>query len=249
MHSWRAGGLDVEVRGREVWLRLDRAAQGNRIDLELAQRLCLAVEEIIAEDAADLVVLSSTEAPFCLGVEGAGDWQDVHDWVEAIASLPCPVLAGIAGAAHAEGCELALACDVRIARADATFALPQLGEGRLPRHGATQRLPRLIGLAPASTMILLGEEVSAARAAELGLVASVMSDWDGALERTAASLSRQAPWAARLAKEAVWTSVDVTLAQGLRFEHDSYVLLQTTADRREGIAAFHQRRPPRFRGA
>lgn len=248
MQSGTAGGLSVERRGRAMWLRLDRPQQGNRVDLELAQRLCDAVAEIQLDDSLELVVLSSTAAPFCLGVENGGPWQDSFDWVAAVASLRCPVVAGVHGAAQAEGFEVALACDLRLASADATFALTQLAQGRLPRHGATQRLPRLLGVGRALALTLLGESVTAAQALDMGLVQQLSSDLDTDLTRFAEVLLDKAPWAARLAKEAVWASGDLTLAQGLSFEHDLYVLLQTTADRGEGVEAFRQRRPPQFRG-
>jgi enoyl-CoA hydratase len=155
------------------------------------------------------------------------------------------------GDAIAEGCELALACDLRLAAAAARFALPQLTEGRLPSHGGTQRLPRLIGRTRALELLLSGRRVGAREAEAIGLVNRVLPtrSFAAALRRAVTALAAKGPLALRLAKEAVSRAPDLTFEQGVRLEQDLYVLLQTTADRAEGVRAFLARRTPRFRGA
>lgn len=169
---------------------------------------------------------------------------------DALAALPQPAIAAVRGRAHSAGLELALACDIRIAAATATFAAPETGLGMMPLGGATQRLPRAIGRSHALKLLLAGTEIDAAEARRIGLVADVVSEGDEveaavALARTIAS---RAPIATRFAKEAVLRGVEQPLQQGLRTELDLTVILQTTADRAEGVRAFVEGRPPRFTG-
>jgi len=243
-------GLRATCVDRVAWLVLDRADSGNRIDRELAQRLCEAIGEIDMGDAADVVVLTHAAGPFCLGIENGGEWQESFDWVAALASLRCPTLAGIGGAALDEGLETALAVDLRIATTTATFATQQIVAGGFPRHGATQRLPRLVGLGRALTMLLLGTEVHAAEALVAGLATALVAadELQAELLRQANSLAAKGPIAARYAKEAVLAGTDLTMEQGVRLEHDLYVLLQATEDRGEGVRSFLEKRTPRFHG-
>ncbi|HEY2385659.1 MAG TPA: enoyl-CoA hydratase-related protein, partial [Candidatus Binatia bacterium] len=168
--------------------------------------------------------------------------------VAALADLRKPTVAGIAGGARGIGLEVALACDLRVAADGATFALP-LAAG-LPFCGGTQRLPRVVGRARALDMMLTGRVVGAAEALAWGLV--VRTAPAAALPETAAALVRDvlagAPLALPLLKEALLAAQDLPLAEGLRLEEDLYALLQTSADRGEGVRAFLARRTPRFSG-
>ena len=172
-----------------------------------------------------------------------------RDCVEAVAALPMPVLAVLNGPVRAEALELALACDLRLASRAASFAMPQLAEGRLPGCGGSQRLPRLVGLS-AAYALLLGDDWNAERARELGLIQEAVAREQLAAEaeRWAELLAAKAPIAARFLKEVVRRGMEVPLEQGLLIEEDAYLLLQTTEDRKEGIRAFLEKRPPRFRG-
>jgi enoyl-CoA hydratase len=147
--------------------------------------------------------------------------------------------------------ELALAADLRVAAQNAGFTMGQLGRGRMPCYGGTQRLPRLIGVAHALRMLLTGAAIDGGEAMRLGLVTYV-TPGRAALERVAGEVVRaitsRGPVAARLAKEAVRKGCDLTLDQGIRLEEDLYALLQTTADRAEGVRAFLDKRKPLFRG-
>lgn len=243
-------GVEVKVDGGVAWLTLNRPRSGNRIDEAAARALCDAAERIEFDDEVTLVVLAARGRTFCTGIVGDGAWERHHDWVEAIGALTRPVIAAINGDAIAEGCELALACDLRIAANSARFCLPQIVEGRFPAHGATQRLPRIIGRTRALDLLLSGRFVSAREALRIGLVTRIVScpRLKDAAREVAADLARKGPVALRLAKEAVIKGLDLTLEQGIRLEQDLYVLLQTTADREEGIRAFLAKRRPRFRG-
>ena len=169
---------------------------------------------------------------------------------DALADAPQPTVAAVRGEARSAGLELALACDIRVAAADASFAMPETGMGLVPRGGATQRLPRAVGRARALRMLLTGEAMDADEALRCGLVSGLAAD--GETEAAAAAVARtiaaRGPLATRFAKEAVRRGADLPLDEALRLELELTVLLQTTADRAEGVAAFAERREPRFAG-
>lgn len=243
-------GITWSVRDGVARIDLDRPRIGNRIDLTAAQALCDAAAAIELDETVVLVVVSGTAGTFCLGVEEGGDWQREYDWVAAVARLTRPVIAAIDGDALAEGFELALACDLRVASDRSRFALPQIGNGQLPRHGATQRLPRVVGRMRALDLLLSGREFRAREAEGMGIVTRTAPTkrYEEVLAEEVAALRARGPIALRLAKEAVLKSLDLTLDQGIRLEQDLYVLLQTTRDRAEGVRAFVEKRTPSFRG-
>lgn len=246
----RAHHLTVSVRDGIAWLQLDRPQAANRVTAELAQNLCKAAADIELDDSVAIVVVAASGPTFCAGVERGGEWEQAVNWVEAIARLTRPVVAIIQGDALAEGLELALACDLRLASDQAHFAMPQLAAGRLPSHGGTQRLPRIVGRMRALDLVFTGRTVGAAEAQAIGLVSPVIAHRE--LMRAADELLRElrskGPLALRYAKEAVLKGSDLTLDQGIRLEEDLYALLQTTRDRQEGIRAFLGKRKPVFRG-
>lgn len=243
-------GLRTRIADGIAWLRLDRPQAGNRITEALAQELCSTAALLEGDDGVVAVVLAAAGTSFCLGVEKGGAWERQMDWVDAIGRLTRPVVAAIQGEALAEGLELALACDVRIASDRARFALPQLQAGRLPAHGGTQRLPRSIGRMRALDLLLTGRTLDAAEAERIGLASRVVPhrSLSGAVREAVQTLKGKGPIALRFAKEAVLKGSDLTLDQGIRLEEDLYVLLQTTKDRREGIDAFVHKRRPVYRG-
>jgi enoyl-CoA hydratase/carnithine racemase len=246
----RRHGLDVRVAAGVAWLRLERPAAGNRITAELAQALCDAAAEIELDDRVAVVVLAAGGDSFCLGVEDGGEWERRVDWVDAIGRLTRPVIAAVHGDAIGEGLELALACDVRLVSSGARCALPQLTHGRLPVHGGTQRLPRLVGRMRALDLVWTGRSVDASEAEAIGLASRVAAPeaFGAALDALVGALQSKGPIALRYAKEAVLKGSDLTLEQGTHLEEDLYVLLQTTHDRREGIDAFLTQRAPVFTG-
>jgi enoyl-CoA hydratase/carnithine racemase len=227
---------------------LNRPAAGNRIGAAMADRLIELAEQVEDDDSIRLLALTGLGDNFCTGFE-----DDVDDrLVESLAVITKPTIAIINGDAFDEGLELALALDIRVAPARARFALTQLTRGVMPHFGGSQRLARLVGSAQALKMILTGAAVDGREAMRLGLI-TYIADSRGALERCAGeiveSMSGRAPLAMRLAKEAVLKGFDMTLEQGIRLEEDLYALLQTTADRNEGVRAFLEKRRPLFKGA
>lgn len=244
----REGRIDVTRDGGCVSATLDRPAARNRLSAAMARRLIELAEELEDDDAALMLALRGAGGDFCAGFD-----DDVDPAVvESLAVLSKPTLAVVGGVAADEGMELALAMDLRAASADARFSIGQLARGRLPRFGGTQRLPRLIGVAQAMRLLLTGAAVDGREAMRLGLV-TYFAPGASALERAAGEVVRavtsRGPVAARLAKEAVRKGCDLTLEQGIRLEEDLYALLQTTADRAEGVRAFLEKRKPLFRGA
>lgn len=207
--------------------------------------------ERVEEDDARVAVVVPAGADFSLGLPAGMRWLPASwpDPVAAVAGVTKPVVAGLVGRAVGWGAALALACDLRVAAGDATLGFPQAEQGGLPGGGATQRLTRMVGVARASELLLLGEPIEARRLAAWGVVRRVVPS--GRLRSTvaalASSVAARGPQALAYAKEAVTRALDLPLADGLHLEHDLYALLQTTEDRREGVAAFLERRQPGFR--
>jgi enoyl-CoA hydratase len=167
-----------------------------------------------------------------------------------VAALKCPTIAAINGDALGQGLELALACDIRIAVEKAFFALPHIASGLIPWDGATQRLLRMVGMTKTMEMLLTGEAINASEAYRIGLISKVVSPEEliPQAKNMAQSMAYQSPLALSFAKEAINKGMDLTLEQGLRLEADLYFLLHTTEDRTEGIKAFLEKRPPKFKG-
>jgi len=224
-----------------------RGPRANRLTAAMAQALIDLAEETEDDERVRFLVIAGGGGNFCAGFEPDVDGAVV----ESLAAVSKPTLALIEGQALDEGLELALALDLRVAHADARMGLRQLLGGQLPRFGGSQRLPRLIGVAPALRMMMTGATVSGRQALKLGLVtytAASRGAFAALRDRLVASLLARAPLATRLVKEAIVKGYDLTLDQGIRLEEDLYALLQTTADRAEGVRAFLDKRKPLFKG-
>jgi len=164
--------------------------------------------------------------------------------------FPKPLIAAINGYALGAGMMLALACDIRIASDNATFALPEIKLGFPPALGATQRLPRAIPLGPALEMLLTGDAIDAVQAERWGLVNRVVPQ-AGLIDTAVALAQRIAanpPRSVAITKELAWRASDLPIEQGLRLEDAMTQIARDTEDAREGIRAFADKRPPDFRG-
>ena len=244
----------VAVDGFVATLVIEPA--GGLADRAFVDALVESANELAAStDSVRAVVLRSTDDDFCAGWQGAALAEDEGDAAlgagfDAVAAIPQPVVAAVEGRAHSAGMELALACDIRVAGEGASFAMPETGSGLVPRGGGTQRLPRVVGRAQALRLLLTGEQIDAAEAKRIGLVSQLVPSGEAAAAaRTLADvIASRGPIATRMAKEAVHRGSEMTLEQALRYELDLTVLLQTTADRAEGVRAFAARRPPQFIG-
>src|SRR3989441_4748406 len=161
-----------------------------------------------------------------------------------------PVIAAVNGYALGGGCELAMACHLRIASDAAKFGQPEGKLGIAPGYGGTQRLPRLVGKGHALRLILTGDLIDAQEAYRIGLVNQVVPAGDllAAAEKTLRGILAMGPLAVRLALEAGEQGVEMTLDEGLLLEANHFGLLAATEDMKEGLTAFLEKRPPRFRG-
>jgi enoyl-CoA hydratase len=231
-----------------VTARLVPARSGAPLDAHAVLELMELCERVEDDDEIRMLAITGTGADFCLGFGADVDARAV----ETLALVSKPTLAIVNGDAIDEGLELAMAADIRIASARARFAFTRLRRGAMPRFGATQRLPRLVGIGHAMRMLLGGGAIGGAEAMRIGLVTYLARD-GRELARRASEVSEailsRGPLAARLVKDAVLKGYDMTLDQGIRLEEDLYALLQTTADRAEGVRAFLDKRKPLFRGA
>jgi enoyl-CoA hydratase/carnithine racemase len=174
-----------------------------------------------------------------------------HEAAGAWVRIPSPTIAVIGGHAAGGGCELALACDFRVmARGRATIGLPEVKLGLLPSGGGTTRLPRLIGRAAALDLLLRGRMIGADEAERVGLInqATEPEDLDRVARGLAAELAALPPLAVREIKRCVDLGLDGPLSAALALEERGNLALAETADAREGVAAFNERRPPEFRG-
>lgn len=245
----RGPAVRVAVEHGVAWLTLDRPATRNELDDEMMSALAEASEQVEHDAGVRVVVLAAAGRTFCAGLPQGTTWPPDAwpDGVAAVARITKPVVVALAGGVRGWGLGLALAGDLRVA-APTTVLDP--GPEPLVGGGVTQRLPRIVGASRALALLLGAVPVSARVALAWGLVTRVVPPARlGAATRTLArGLAARGPVALRFAKEAVVRALDLPLEDGLRLEHDLYVLLQTTADRAEGVASFLERRRARFTG-
>jgi enoyl-CoA hydratase len=252
--------IRVERDDSVAILTIDRIPVRNALNLETVQECHRALIDLAADESVSaLIITGAGETAF---VSGA-DINDIRargrdDGLAAINSslfaaverFPRPTIAAINGFALGGGCELALACDIRVAADTAKFGQPELGLGIIPAAGATQRLPRVVGLGWAKHLVLTGEIIDAKQALEIGLVTAIMPA--GQLQVRARELAkrivRQGPLAARLAKLSLNASSRVDLDSGLLIETLAQALCYSSADKAEGTSAFLEKRKPKFTG-
>jgi enoyl-CoA hydratase/carnithine racemase len=226
---------------------LNRQATGNAINQQLAQEL----EEVcqLINQEGDIYVVTLTGAGDTFSAGGEKEVEETYHPAAAVAGIDRPVIAAVNGDTLGLGLEIALSCDIRIASDKACFGLPQVARGHIPLDGGTQRLPRIIGRGKALELLLTAETITADEAQEIGLVSRVVKHEElvGEVDKLAETVAAKGPIALRYLKEAINKGLDMTLEQGLRLEADLYFLLHTTADRTEGITAFREKKPPRFK--
>jgi enoyl-CoA hydratase len=247
----------VERRGRVGIVRLNRPQALNALNATLKDELLHAVEAFDADADVGCILMTGSDKAFAAGAdikEMAGQsYIDIFraDYTadyERLARVRKPIIAAVAGFALGGGCELAMMCDLIIAADNAKFGQPEIKLGVIPGIGGTQRLARAVGKAKAMDLILTGRMMDAAEAERSGLVARVVpaaSLMEEAMKvaETIAAMSQPSLIAA---KEAVNRSFETSLAEGVRFERRVFHALFATKDRKEGMAAFIEKRPPRF---
>jgi enoyl-CoA hydratase len=247
----------VEQRGRVGLIRLHRPQALNALNARLNDELGHAVAAFDADAEIGCMLLTGSDKAFAAGADikemaaksavevFMGDFTGGWD---AVARARKPVVAAVAGFALGGGCELAMQCDLIIAADTAKFGQPEIKLGIIPGIGGTQRLPRAVGKAKAMDLILTGRMMDAAEAERAGLVARVvpaasLMEEACKIAETIAAMSLPALIAA---KEAVNRAFESPLAEGFRFERRVFATLFATADQKEGMAAFVEKRPPKF---
>jgi enoyl-CoA hydratase len=250
--------VSCEVVDGVAVVTIDRPAVRNALDLETVRAFSAHLQEL-GPDIGAVIVTGAGDQVF---VSGA-DINDIRarkrdDGLRAINSslfsaierLPAPTIAAVNGAALGGGCELALACDLRVAAAHAKFGQPEVGLGIIPAAGATQRLPRLIGLGRAKQLVLTGEIIDAPTALAWGLVNQVVpaAELMTAAHALASRIMSRGPLAIRLAKQALNASARVDLDSGLLIETLSQAICFDSDDKQEGTSAFLEKRPAKFTG-
>jgi enoyl-CoA hydratase/carnithine racemase len=259
------GGVGVRaerVGPFAIWT-IDRADRMNALSRAVVRELGRLAREARADRSLRAVILTgSGERAFCAGADlkerQSMDEEDVRDFLPlyrasfgAIDALPVPVIAALNGVAFGGGLELALACDFRVAAPHVTLGLTETSLGIIPGAGGTQRLTRLVGAGLAKELIVFARRIDAAEALRLGIVNRLAADGQSALECALAfaePLAEAAPIAIAAALEAVDGASDLALEDGLSLEVRCYARTLASSDRREALAAFAEKRKPRFRG-
>jgi enoyl-CoA hydratase/carnithine racemase len=239
--------------------RLNRPDARNALSAELMEELAGLVEAWDADPEVRCIVIAGSDDWFAAGADikamAARSFQEVLVTPSArfwprLAGCKTPLIAAVSGFALGGGCELALICDMIVASETAALGQPEITLGIIPGGGGTQRLARVVGKQRAMELVLTGRRIDAQEALRFGLVNRVVGkkEWlDAALE-LAEVVARRPPLAARMAKQAVLSAEETTLAAGLETERRLYELTMATEDRVEGMTAFIEKRRPEFRG-
>ncbi len=253
--------VKVEREGSVATLTIDRQDKLNAISPQVVEELGQSLLELESEPPTAIVLTGAGEKAFVAGadisemsqmsaVEAKRFAEIGHPAMALLDRSPVPTIAAVNGFALGGGCEIALACDMRIAAENALFGFPEVGLGILPGMGGTQRLPRLIGPGLANELIFSGRRVEAAEAKEMGLVNRVVAQGEAlnAAQQLATEISKNGPLAVRYAKAAANKAFDVDIVSGLEYETDQFALLFSTEDAKEGMGAFSEKRKPEFKG-
>jgi enoyl-CoA hydratase len=251
--------LILAVDGRVATLTVNRPEVRNALDTETVAELHRALEEVREAGATVLIVTGAGDKAFVSGADigsirarGRDDaLSSINSrLMSAIEAHEAVTIAAVNGVALGGGCELSLACDLRIAAEHAVFGQPEPALGIIPGAGATQRLPRIVGLGRAKEMILTGARWDARKALACGLVSEVVpaEKLMDAARATADRVLALGPLAVRLAKTALNLSAQLPLAAGLVYESTAQAITFESKDKMEGTGAFLEKRKPRFTG-
>jgi enoyl-CoA hydratase len=249
----------VEQRGKVALITLNRPQALNALNARLVAELNDALDRIEADAGTGATVITGSAKAFAAGADikemGGLSWPAtyVEDFITAwdrVASRRKPIVAAVAGFALGGGCELAMMCDFILAAETAKFGQPEIRLGVMPGAGGTQRLARYVGKSKAMEMVLTGRMMDAAEAERAGLVSRIVPA-DSLVEeavKVATEIAGLSGPTVMMAKEAVNRSWETSLSEGIRFERRVFQAMFATADQKEGMAAFVEKRPARFEG-
>lgn len=251
----------IDREGRVAILTINRPDKLNALSQQVRDEVLAALDELAGDDGIGAVVITGAgDKAFIAGAdisefEGRGPMEQREAMrfpriYDVMSGYPKPVIAMVNGFCLGGGCELAMSCDMRIASDKARFGQPEIKLGLIPGGGGTQRLPRLVGLGQAMRLTLTGDMIGAAEALQIGLVEMVVPHDE--LRATTLALAQRiagmSPLTVRVAKEALRASERLPLGEGIVYERDLFCLCFSTADKREGVEAFLQKRPPVWTG-
>ncbi|UCD22746.1 MAG: enoyl-CoA hydratase/isomerase family protein [Chloroflexota bacterium] len=238
-------------------ITFNRPEAMNALNNQTRAEFAEAVAEVASEDEIKVLILTGSGKAFMAGSDikefsqttpfAAHNIQRLGEMVER---LEKPVIAAVNGFCLGGGCEIAMACDIIIASEKAKFGQPEINIGIIPGGGATQRLPRLIGVCKAKELIYTGEIIGAEQADRLGLVNRVVpiDELMPATKELAKKIAAKSAAALKLAKTAINRGMQVNLESGLKYEYELYGLALSLEDRVEGVNAFLEKRAPKFIG-
>jgi enoyl-CoA hydratase len=247
----------VETKGKVGIIRLDRPQVLNALSSALLKELFQAVAAFEQDAGISCMIITGSEKSFAAGadIKEMSDQTYIDVFLEDFcadrdltAKARKPMIAAVAGFALGGGCEIAMMCDFIIAADNAKFGQPEIKLGVIPGMGGTQRLTHAVGKAKAMDLILTGRMMDAAEAERAGLVARVVplaSLMEETMKAAEAIAGMSLP-SLMTAKEAVNRAFETTLAEGIRFERRTFHALFATKDQKEGMAAFVEKRPPKF---
>jgi enoyl-CoA hydratase len=251
--------IKVERRDRVALITLHRPEALNALNLQVMHEVVAAAEEADRDPEIGCLVLTGSAKAFAAGADvkemAQLEFVDAYredlfaEW-ERLTRVRKPVVAAVAGYALGGGCELAMMCDILLAADTAKFGQPEIKLGVLPGMGGSQRLTRAVGKAKAMELCLTGRMMDAEEAERAGLVSRIVPA-DELLDeavKVAATIAAMSPLAVLAAKDAVNRAFESTLAEGLRYERRLFHAAFATADQKEGMAAFVEKRPAEFRG-
>jgi enoyl-CoA hydratase len=254
--------LRVDWDGDVAVVTIDRPDKLNALNAEVVAELGQVFRDLREDDAVRGVILTGGgEKAFVAGadigelakmdsVSGVTVSRDGQEVFRMIERFPKPVLAAVGGYALGGGCELALACHLRLASENARFGLPEVGLGIIPGYGGTIRLARLVGLGRAIELTLTGQQIRAERAHEIGLVSGVVprEELMDRARKLMGTITAKGPVAVRMALESIYGALDATTEEALRHESALFGILASTSDMKEGMSAFLEKRTPEFTG-
>lgn len=253
--------LTIERDGNVCTITINRPEVLNALNTETLRELKSAAMETDENNNVKVVIITGAERAFAAGadiaemipltaIEGQQYGQLGQSAFAAFENMSKPVIAAVNGFALGGGCELAMACDIRIASEKAKFGQPEVKLGVTPGFGGTQRLPRLVGRAKAKELIFTGDMIDASEAHRIGLVNSVVPP-DALMDeakKLALKIAENGEIAVSLAKRAINQGIEVDLKSGCALESEVFGLCFSTEDQKEGMNAFIEKRPPKFKG-